>query len=49
MLDVARQRVAREGWANVELVKADVGTWQRPIDINGVYSTLALTLVPEYA
>jgi demethylmenaquinone methyltransferase/2-methoxy-6-polyprenyl-1,4-benzoquinol methylase len=48
MLDVARERVAREGWTNVELVQADLAEWRFPVGISGVYSTLALTLVPEY-
>jgi ubiquinone/menaquinone biosynthesis C-methylase UbiE len=48
MLEVARSRVAREGWSNVELVQADVAEWQVPHDVAGIYSTLALTLVPEY-
>jgi len=48
MLDEARNRVAREHWTNVELVHADLSEWQFPSGVSGVYSTLALTLVPEY-
>ena len=48
MLDVARTRVVHEGWANVELVQADVAEWDMPQDVDGMFSTLALTLVPEY-
>ncbi len=48
MLDVARDRVARENWTNVELVQADLAEWQFPVGVSGVYSTFALTLVPEY-
>jgi ubiquinone/menaquinone biosynthesis C-methylase UbiE len=48
MLEVARDRVTREGWTNVELVQADVAEWTIPQGIAGVFSTLALTLVPEY-
>jgi ubiquinone/menaquinone biosynthesis C-methylase UbiE len=48
MLEVASDRVTREGWANVELVQADVAEWTIPQGIAGVFSTLALTLVPEY-
>jgi ubiquinone/menaquinone biosynthesis C-methylase UbiE len=48
MLGVARARVARKGWGNVELVQADVGGWPMPDDVDAIYSTLALTLVPEY-
>jgi ubiquinone/menaquinone biosynthesis C-methylase UbiE len=48
MLDIARDRVAGERWSNVELVQADLGEWQVPRGVSGVYSTFALTLVPEY-
>lgn len=48
MLDVARLRVARERWTNVELLQADIADWEMPRDVDGMYSTLALTLVPEY-
>jgi demethylmenaquinone methyltransferase/2-methoxy-6-polyprenyl-1,4-benzoquinol methylase len=48
MLDKARDRVARERWTNVELIQADLAEWHFPVGVSGVYSTLALTLVPEY-
>jgi len=48
MLQVASERVAREGWLNVELVRADLGEWRIPEGVSAVLSTLALTLVPEY-
>jgi len=48
MLDVARGRVARENWINVELVPADLAEWQFPAGVSGLYSTFALTMVPEY-
>lgn len=48
MLDVARDRIAEERWTNVALVQADLSEWKFPIGISGVFSTLALTLVPEY-
>jgi len=48
MLDVAKERIAREGWRNVELVQADVASWSVPDGVSAVYSTLALTLLPEY-
>jgi ubiquinone/menaquinone biosynthesis C-methylase UbiE len=48
MLDVARCRVAREHWTNVEIVQADLAEWQFPVGVSAVYSTLAITLVPEY-
>lgn len=48
MLEVARDRVEREGWHNVELVQADVSQWALPESVSGFISTLAITLVPEY-
>jgi ubiquinone/menaquinone biosynthesis C-methylase UbiE len=48
MLAVARDRVVREGWSNVELIQADVSRWSMPQGVAGFFSTLALTLVPEY-
>jgi ubiquinone/menaquinone biosynthesis C-methylase UbiE len=48
MLDVARERIAAQGWTNVALVQADLAEWEFPPGVSGVYSTLALTLVPEY-
>ncbi len=48
MLEVARDRVHREGWTNVELVQADVAEWQFPAGVSGVFSTFAITIVPDY-
>ncbi len=48
MLEKARDRVARNGWKNVELVQSDAATYAFPTDVHGVISTFALTLVPEY-
>ncbi len=48
MLDVARWRVAREHWTNVEIVQADLAEWQLPVGVSAVYSMYAITLVPEY-
>jgi ubiquinone/menaquinone biosynthesis C-methylase UbiE len=48
MLDVARARVAREHWSNVQLVQANVADWNIPDGVSAVVSTLALTLLPEY-
>ncbi len=48
MLEVAKARVAGAGWSNVELVQADIAQWNMPREVAGVFSTLALTLVPEY-
>ena len=48
MLDRARDRVERHGWSNVELVETDAVSYRFPADIDGILSTFALTLVPEY-
>jgi demethylmenaquinone methyltransferase/2-methoxy-6-polyprenyl-1,4-benzoquinol methylase len=48
MLDQARRRVEREGWRNVQLVASDAARFQFPSRVDGVLSTFALTLVPEY-
>lgn len=48
MLVVARERVRRNGWSNVELVQSDSATFHFPERVNGIISTFALTLVPEY-
>jgi ubiquinone/menaquinone biosynthesis C-methylase UbiE len=48
MLDGARERVKRKGWSNVELVHSDAAEFPFPRQVNGILSTFALTLVPEY-
>lgn len=48
MLSQARERVAREGWSNVDLVHTDAAGYDFPAGINGVISSFAMTLVPEY-
>lgn len=48
MLDAARQRVARKGWTNVELIHSDAADFEFPAGVNGIISTFALTLSPDY-
>lgn len=48
MLDAARQRCERNGWSNVELIHSDAADYEFPAGINGVISTFALTLSPDY-
>jgi ubiquinone/menaquinone biosynthesis C-methylase UbiE len=48
MLEKATERVRRNGWRNVELVETDAAVYVFPAGIQGVLSTFALTLVPEY-
>jgi ubiquinone/menaquinone biosynthesis C-methylase UbiE len=48
MLKQAQRRVKENGWSNVELVKSDAALFQFPSEIDGVISTFALTLSPEF-
>jgi ubiquinone/menaquinone biosynthesis C-methylase UbiE len=48
MLDEARTRIAAHGWSNVELVKSDAAVYVFPATVDGILSTFALTLVPEF-
>ncbi len=48
MLSVARERVRVNGWSNVELLHADAARFRFPQGVDGIISTFALTLVPEY-
>jgi len=48
MLDQAGLRVERNRWRNVELVHCDASEYTFPDHINGVFSSFAITLVPEY-
>ena len=48
MLDQSRRRAARHGWSNIEFVEADVGKYEFTGSVDGVLSTYALVVVPEY-
>ncbi len=48
MLNQARERIDQEGWTNVELVQADAARYKFPPGVNGILSTFALTLIPEF-
>lgn len=48
MLEGARQRVERNGWNNVELVRIDAARYGYPLPPDGIVSSFALTLFPEY-
>ena len=48
MLDQARRRVAENGWSNVELVLSDAAEFKFPSKVDGIISTFALTMVPEF-
>lgn len=47
MLAQARQRVADNGWENVELVHADAREYRFPAGVDAIISTYALSLIPE--
>jgi demethylmenaquinone methyltransferase/2-methoxy-6-polyprenyl-1,4-benzoquinol methylase len=48
MLDQAQRRVERHHWKNVELIHADAARYRFPDQIDGVISTFAITLIPEF-
>lgn len=48
MLAMARQRVHARGWKNVTLIQADLDMFAYPVAPDGVISTFALTLAPQY-
>jgi ubiquinone/menaquinone biosynthesis C-methylase UbiE len=48
MLEEADKRIRRNGWQNVTLVQSDAAEYQFSEQIDGIISTFAITLVPEY-
>ena len=48
MLAQAAERVTRAGWRNVTLVESDVADYAFPAELDGIISTLALTLSPAF-
>lgn len=48
MLDQARRRTQKNGWRNVDLVLGDAAEYRFPDGIDGVISTFAITLCPEF-
>ena len=48
MLLKARERSEAKGWHNIKLVYVDAANYEFPHKTNGVLSTFALTLIPEY-
>lgn len=48
MLGRARQRIERNHWSNITLMQSDAAVFEFPRAVDGVISTFALTLVPEY-
>jgi hypothetical protein len=48
MLNEARVALAAHGWSNVELVNSDPAACAFPSAVDGMLSTFAITLVPEF-
>jgi len=48
MLEKARSRVRENRWANVELVQCDAAKYQFPERVDGIISTAAISLMPDY-
>jgi ubiquinone/menaquinone biosynthesis C-methylase UbiE len=48
MLDIARERVERSGWKNVELIQSDIAAYDFPEGVNGVLATGLFGYIPEY-
>ena len=48
MLDIARVRVERSGWTNVELIQSDIAVYDFPKGANGVLATGLFGYIPEY-
>ncbi len=48
MLQQAETRVKTNHWGNVTLVQSDAAQYSFPDNVNGVFSSFALTLVSEY-
>lgn len=48
MLNEAKSGIEKQGWKNITLVHGDAASYVFPADINAIYSTFCLTLIPEY-
>ncbi len=48
MLSVARDRIRRKGWENIDLVESTADAFEMPQGVDGILSTFALTLEPRY-
>ena len=48
MLDIARVRVERSDWKNVELIQSDIAAYDFPEGVNGVLATGLFGYIPEY-
>lgn len=48
MLAQAEARTQRQGWSNIELIQSNAADYVFPQGVNGILSTFALTLSPDY-
>lgn len=48
MLDKAAERIAAHRWSNVRLIQSDASEYDCPENVDGILSTFAITLIPEY-
>ncbi len=48
MLRRAQRRIQNKGWTNVELIQTDAAEYEFPEGVQGILSTFAITLIPEY-
>jgi S-adenosylmethionine-diacylgycerolhomoserine-N-methlytransferase len=48
LLAVARRRIARHGWDNVEAVAADATAWRPPRPADAVLCAYSLTMMPDW-
>ena len=48
MIAQAKKRVEENGWSNVELIVCDAANYKFPESVDGILSTFAITLIPEY-
>jgi ubiquinone/menaquinone biosynthesis C-methylase UbiE len=48
MLEIARMRIERSGWENVELIQSDIAAYNFPEGVNGVFATGLFGYIPEY-
>jgi S-adenosylmethionine-diacylgycerolhomoserine-N-methlytransferase len=49
LLNIARQRIERRGWTNVETVQADVTTFVPPeVQVDLVTFSYSLTMIPDW-
>jgi demethylmenaquinone methyltransferase/2-methoxy-6-polyprenyl-1,4-benzoquinol methylase len=48
MLDIARERIKRLGWSNIELIQSDIAAFDFPEGVNGILATGLFGYIPEY-